>query len=203
LIDNSHCQKNHWATKAVLGPGTGLGVSGLIYKNKTWCALQGEGGNVALPITSDFQFEVYKILKKDFPDYVYAETVFSGQGLVRLANAMKNIYGWDFSVQSPAELTEKILNEDNYYAKLVMHEFIHWFSIMAGDLALTVGSTGGVYIGGGIFPRLCDVMHLWNWSYGFQNKGRYKKYLQNIPLYLIKDSVNAPLQGALALVRDI
>jgi len=151
--------------KAIIGPGTGLGVSGLVPCGNHWQPLQGEGGHVSLGVRTAREFAVYEFLMKRFR-HVSAERFLSGPGLVNIATAITEIDGAEPRDYSPADVTrwgmanfEARNNPSDYVPPAHYHLceeslniFCQLLGSCAGNLVLTLGAEGGVYIGGGIVP---------------------------------------------------
>ena len=159
--------------KAIIGPGTGLGVSGLVPCGDHWTALQGEGGHVSLGVRTSREFAVYEYLSKQFR-HVSAERFLSGPGLVNIVTALRDIDGLAPYEYSPADVTQwgmaafaaRTASSSESAAQLALPEragceealqiFCQLLGSCAGNLVLTLGAEGGVYIGGGIAPKLGD-----------------------------------------------
>jgi glucokinase len=184
-------------TKALLGAGTGLGVSGLlpVPGSNRWVPLMGEGGHVTLAAQSRLEFEVIESLSERH-GHVSAERVLCGNGLVDVYQTLRSFQG-----QSPLEglVPSRILELEargDELADQTLSLFVAWMGSVAGDLALTLGALGGVYIGGGIAPRLRHRFEGAEFQKRFESKGRYRAYLQSIPIWLIDAPFSPALQGA-------
>lgn len=182
----------------VLGPGTGLGVSGLIPVKDGWVALSGEGGHVTLAATDDREATVISLIRQQ-TGHVSAERLVSGGGLSNLHLALASLSGVPGERLSPEEVSARASAGDEV-ARDALHHFFSFLGITAGNLALTLGALGGVYIAGGITPRLRDVFLTSDFRHKFESKGRYTEYLQAIPTYLVVDEVPAFL--GLAAILD-
>jgi glucokinase len=179
---------------ALIGPGTGLGVSGLvahiIKSQEIWLPLQGEGGHATLPACTKRESAVLEILRNQFT-HVSAERVISGPGLVNLYNALCSVDGVVARNLLPSDVTEHALVKSDAQCVESLQLFCAFLGTMAGNLALTLGAFGGVYIGGGIVPRLGDYFLHSAFRARFEDKGRYKDYLAPIPTYVIKSATPA------------
>jgi len=188
---------------AVIGPGTGLGVSGLIPCGSHWNALQGEGGHVSLGVRTEREIAVYEILMQRFR-HVSAERFLSGPGLVNVVAALREIDGLEPLELSPAEVTRLGLAESNEpnkeHCEEAMHMFCELLGSCAGNLVLTLGAEGGVYIGGGIVPRLGEFFVKSNFRREFEAKGRMQGYLENVPSFVINSQYPALVGAAQLLV---
>lgn len=191
-------QSNPTAAIALIGPGTGLGVSGLLPTGKLnqWVPIAGEGGHVSLSASNEREFAVIAILQKRY-GHVSAERVVSGAGLVDLYHALCDLKdGQGRDITTPAEVIERALLHPTSTAHEALDMFCGFLGSVAGDLALTLGARGGVYIGGGIVPRLGARFDDSPFRQRFEAKGRYKTYLQEIPTWVIQSSVSPALLGA-------
>lgn len=184
---------------ALIGPGTGLGVSGLVPNRVgtqvSWIPLQGEGGHATLAASTEREADVCEYLRKRF-EHVSAERVISGPGLVTLYAALCAIDGVTPSELQPSAVTEQALLRSDRYCEEALAMFCALLGTMAGNLALTLGAFGGVFVGGGIVPRLGDYFVRSEFRSRLEGKGRYRAYLSSIPAYVIQS--NAPAFYGLA-----
>ena len=180
--------------KAVIGPGTGLGVASLMRSSSRWHALAGEGGHVSYAVQNDREFALLKVLQTRFNGYVSAERVASGPGLVNIYEGLAKVDGVTVSPLTPAEITERAHSGDRRCLE-VMEIFLRALASTAGNVALTVGARGGVYIGGGIVPRLGSLFDADAFRHNFEHKGRFASYLKSIPVWMI-DSPHPAFVGA-------
>jgi len=169
---------------AVLGPGTGLGVSGLIPAGNAWIPLEGEGGHVTWSPGSERETAVLNSLHKDY-EHVSAERVLSGMGLVNLYTALSALNDKPARSFEPADITAHALNKTDDTCIEALQMFCSILGSTAGNLVLTLGAKGGVYIAGGIVPRLGDYFLQSPFRQSFENKGRYKTYLAAVPAYVM------------------
>jgi glucokinase len=183
------------ATIALLGPGTGLGVSGLVPDAVgRFTALSGEGGHATLAATDDVEAALIGILRRQF-QHVSAERVLSGSGLVNLYQAICTMEGRPVRHLDPSDVTDAaVAGSDAQCVQAVQH-FTRFLGNVAGNLALTLGSLGGVYIGGGIVPRLGAAFDDALFRQSFESKGRYRSLLSTVPVSVITASTPA-LTGA-------
>lgn len=192
--------QNH--AKAIIGPGTGLGVSGLIPCAGHWTALQGEGGHVSLGVRTPREFAVYAQLTKKFR-HVSAERFLSGPGLVNIVNALREIDGMPPHEYLPADVTDWGLASEPLPEHAACVEalgiFCELLGSCAGNLVLTLGAEGGVYIGGGVVPRLGDFFLHSGFREQFEAKGRMQNYLEKVPSFVIRSPYPA-LVGAAQLI---
>ena len=175
---------------AVLGPGTGLGVSGLIPANGSLVALAGEGGHASMPAADDRESEVLLRLRRRF-GHVSAERVLSGQGLVNLYAALADIEGVQVEPYTPAQITDPVIGEREPLCRAALAMFCAMLGTVAGNLALTLGARGGVYIAGGIVPRLGARFAESAFRERFERMGRFRDYLAAIPTWVMTAAVPA------------
>jgi glucokinase len=171
------------AALAVIGPGTGLGVSGLIPHDHGWAALEAEGGHVTLAAASQEEDALIDWLRKRY-GHASAERVLSGPGLVDL---YRYVSSDDEAALAPEEVTELAVERADRHALRAFALFFALLGSVAGNLALTLGARGGVYLAGGILPRVQLLLATSLFRERFLAKGRFRSYLDAIPTYLITD----------------
>jgi glucokinase len=169
---------------AILGPGTGLGVSGLIPSRDAWIPVTGEGGHVTMSPVDAREEAVIARLRQRF-HHVSAERVLSGMGLANLYETLYALDGEDAPPREPKEVSEAARSGADPHASEALAMFAAMLGTVAGNLALTLGALGGVYVGGGIVPSLGDLFDDALFRERFEAKGRFKRYLQSIPTYVI------------------
>lgn len=188
--------------KAIIGPGTGLGVSGLIPCGNHWTALQGEGGHVSMGVRTEREFAVHEWLATHFR-HVSAERFVSGPGLQNIVNALREIDGLPERSYSPAEITRWGMLDDGDKEHATCTEALSLFCAFlgscAGNLVLTLGAEGGVYVGGGIVPKLGAFFERSDFRQAFEAKGRMQGYMQKVPSFVIHSPYPA-LVGAAQLL---
>ncbi len=203
------------ATLAVIGPGTGLGVAGVVQTASGWQALPGEGGHATLAPTDDFESAVLVEVRRHF-DHVSAERLLSGIGLPVLHAAVAHVLG---SPWAPRESLGGSLGESlgaslsapdivqaaqagDPLSERTVQTFCALLGSFAGNVALTLGARQGVYIGGGIVPRLGPLFARSNFREKFEAKGRFRAYLEQVPTVLITDTLAALTGSAFALEQS-
>jgi glucokinase len=182
----------------VLGPGSGLGVSGLIPAGKGWIALAGEGGHATMAPATDRESAVLERMRRHF-DHVSAERVLSGPGLVNLYNTLAALDGVPSRGYTPAQITDPAIGAADPLCAEAASLFCAMLGTMAGNLALTLGARGGIYIGGGIVPRLGQRFAQSPFRARFEAKGRFSEYLAAIPTYVVNHPLPAFLGCAAVL----
>lgn len=186
------------ATMAVLGPGSGLGVSAAAPHGNSWTAIAGEGGHVTLPALADTE----SLVVADHCDangHCSAERLLSGPGLVKIYSTLSRRAGRNPEPVSAADITNKAALGEAI-ATATYDVFFSLLGTVAGNLALTVGARGGVYIAGGIVPRVVAALERSDFRERFIGKGRYRNYLDSIPTSVITTERPAFL-GLLSVLR--
>jgi glucokinase len=170
--------------KAVLGPGTGLGVACLANSSADPVVVTSEGGHATLAGTCDREDRIIQYLREKF-GHASAERAISGSGLENLYQAIAAIDGLTVGTQSAAEITNEALAGNCKIAHEALRTFCAFLGSFAGSLALTFGAKGGVYIAGGISPRILKFLRESEFRSRFEAKGRFRSYLEAIPSYVI------------------
>jgi glucokinase len=186
-----------WAI-GLIGPGTGLGVSGLTPDGRGgWLPLQGEGGHATLGGTTPRERAVLEFLARRH-GHVSAERAVCGQGLVDIHRALADIDlpGADPANRSAAEITAAALEGNDPRAAEALDLFCAFLGIAAGNLALLLGAKGGVYVGGGIVPRLGPRFDASPFRARFEAKGRLSPFVADIPVYVIDTPASPAFLGA-------
>lgn len=189
------------APKAVLGPGTGLGVSGLVRDARGgYAPVEGEGGHVDLAAANARERDILAWLQERH-GHVSAERVLSGPGLRALYAALAALDG-DEGVDIPAseEIARLAQRAGSPLAVEAVALFTAWLGAVAGDLALTLGARGGLYVAGGIVREWGTRFDAAAFRARFEAKGRFRSYLEEIPAWAITDPYPA-FKGLLALTR--
>jgi glucokinase len=186
----------------LIGPGTGLGVSGLLPSGNGdgrggWVPLQGEGGHVTLAACTPREHAVLQWIAA-LHGHASAERAVSGQGLVDVHRALCAIDGAGAppAALDAAGITAAALSAGDARSLEAVELLCAFLGTAAGNLALTLGARGGVYIGGGIVPRLGDAFARSPFRERFEAKGRFAAYLAPIPVFVIHASQSPALRGA-------
>lgn len=187
---------------AVLGPGSGLGASGLIPCGAGWVALTAEGGHRTMAPTSERENAVLALMRRHF-DHVSAERVLSGPGLVNLYNSLAELDGVPAAPYTAAQITDPETAAADPLCGEATAMFCAMLGTVAGDQALTLGAQGGVYIAGGIVPRLGQRFVESGFRQRFEAKGRLQPYLAAIPCYVVTHKLPAFLGCAAALASAL
>ncbi|HUH85198.1 MAG TPA: glucokinase [Stellaceae bacterium] len=185
---------------AVLGPGSGLGMGAVVPTPTGWMALPGEGGHQTMPAADAREAAVLDQLRRRF-DHVSAERVLSGQGLVNLYQTLAGLDGALAAPLTPAQITDRVIGESDRHARDAVAMFCAMLGTIAGSLALTLGARGGVYIAGGIVPRLGPTFVASDFRARFEAMGRFRTYLAAIPTYVVTHPTPA-FPGLVALLEQ-
>jgi len=176
----------------IIGPGTGLGVSALIPDGRKWMMVAGEGGHVTLASGSKEEDAIIEVLRKRW-SHVSAERVLSGAGLVNLYEALSTINGSPARALMPSEVTRHAMDGTDPQCVGAFSHFCAFLGSAAGDLALTFGASGGIYIAGGILLRFKEALVSSPFRERFERKGRFAGMLAKIPTCLILEESPALL----------
>ncbi|TAG02369.1 MAG: glucokinase [Betaproteobacteria bacterium] len=182
--------------KLAIGPGTGLGVASIVCVNGAWHVVPGEGGHVTLSAADDREAAILSIVRREFP-HVSAERLLSGTGLPTLHRAVCAVDGLH-SVASSAEDITDAVHRGELGALATLKTFAAMLGSVAGNAALTLGATGGVYLAGGLLQHWRDVFPVHDFVTQFRSKGRFTSYLTNIAIHRI----DAPEPGLIGLARS-
>ncbi|MBT3440194.1 MAG: glucokinase [Gammaproteobacteria bacterium] len=172
--------------RLVIGPGTGLGVCGLIMSRSGWLPIAGEGGHSDFAPNTSIEYEILTLLAKKF-GHVAVERILSGPGIMNLYEALCQINGKDRIYTTPSEITAAAVNAGaDPIADETIQMFCKIFGSVAGSMALTVGALGGVYITSDLVRNFLDLFIESDFQKSFESKGRLQSVLEDIPVYLSK-----------------
>ena len=169
---------------AVIGPGTGLGVAGLLPVQGTWYPIPSEGGHVSFAPHDDRDAAVLARLRARF-GHVSNERVLSGPGLINLATTLAELDGEELALDDPREVSRRAQTGESRHCREALERFSSLLGAAAGDLGLLYCALGGVYIGGGLCKRLGSLLDVERLRKSFVAKGRLSYYLELIPIYLV------------------
>lgn len=170
---------------AVIGPGTGLGVSALVpLPGGGWVALDTEGGDAAMAAANEREAAILEQVRQEF-GHVAIERVVSGPGLVVLYRAVAHRTGQAPQVVTPADITRRALAGDCPLCREALDLFFAFLGTAAAGIALTLGARGGVVLAGGILPRLADAFAASGFRARFEDHGSNRPYLAAIPTRLV------------------
>lgn len=187
------------STKAVLGPGTGLGLATLVHTGRGWQAVAGEGGHVTLA-AADAREAAIIAVAREAHSHVSAERLLSGSGLPLLYRCVcaADQLACDASLITPKAVVAAAVAGD-LACRATIETFLRMLATVAANLALTVGASGGVYLAGGVLAGLGPLLDPSEFSRRFCAKGRFSAYLADVPVYVILASTPALIGAARAL----
>jgi glucokinase len=188
------------APLAVLGPGSGLGVAALLPDEPYPRPLISEGGHVTMPATDRLEADLFALLWEDF-GHVSAERLLSGPGLSNIHSGLARLQGAPAEVLDPAAVTQRGLESGDSLCRQALELFCLLLGTFAGNVALSYGARGGVYLGGGILPRFPEFLAGSGFRARFEDKGRFRSYLEGIPTWLITRP-NAAFLGLAASAKQ-
>src|SRR5690606_37428886 len=168
----------------VLGPGTGLGVAGLIRVGGAWVPLATEGGHATMSPFDDRESEILAVLRREF-GHVSAERLLSGQGLSNIHSALGKLEGQASEPVEPEAITAGALEGTDARMVEAVEIFCLMLGTVASNVALTLGARVGIYIAGGIVPQLGRMFETSGFRQRFEDKGRFRGYLAAIPTFVI------------------
>ena len=188
----------------VIGPGTGLGVAGLIPIRENpgvWQTVCGEGGHVTMSASTAYQTELLRVASRSHA-HVSAEDLISGIGLPALRRAVAEVESMRIDVELDAEQIGTLgAARQDRLCEHTMEAFCCLLGGVAGNLALTLGATGGVFIAGGIVPKLGEFFMQSGFRSHFEAKGRYVEYLSAIATPVIT-AQNPGLKGLVSIIKQ-
>lgn len=169
---------------ALIGPGTGLGVSGLVETSDGYLPIAGEGGHVTYSGIGHRERVITEHLRERY-GHVSAERLLSGNGIENIYQAISQVDGVPATLNSASEITEAAIAESDLVA---IETLQHYFSILGtvtGNVALTFGAFAGVYLAGGILPKIESALLASDFYVRFLAHGRFNTYLSQMPIYLV------------------
>jgi glucokinase len=169
---------------AVLGPGTGLGVACLVQQPDQAVVIQSEGGHATLAGTCDREDQIIQQLRERF-GHASAERALSGPGLKNIYQAIGALDKVATPLPDATQITSSALRSECTIAVEALNIFCGFLGSFAANVALTFGARGGVYIAGGISPRIVDFLHRSQFRARFEAKGRFREYLRAVPVHVI------------------
>jgi glucokinase len=188
------------APVGVLGPGSGLGVCGLVRTANGWLTLPGEGGHATMAPANSRESAVLDRMRARH-DHVSAERVLSGPGLVDLYTTLAEVDGVPAVSYTAPQITSPGACEADRYCAEAVDMFCAMLGTIAGNLALTLGARGGIYVAGGIVPKLGARFPASAFRERFESKGRLRPYLAKIPTYVVTHPFPAFLGLSTLLTR--
>ncbi|MBD1389565.1 glucokinase [Neiella sp. HB171785] len=187
--------------KAVLGPGTGLGVAHLVSVEGHWHSLPGEGGHVDFAPIDEVDNYIWKYLNKRYPHVSY-EQLLSGLGLIQIYEALCEMRGVTIVERTPADISTLGVAGECELCQAAVEQFCKVLGSHAGNLALNLGAFGGVYVAGGIVPRFTGFVENSEFRARFEAKGRFTDYVRRVPTFLITEEQPGLLGAAAYLMQE-
>ena len=184
----------------VLGPGTGLGVAGLVHAGRVWVPVPGEGGHVDLGPRTKREVAIWDHLEK-IGGRVSAEQVLSGRGIINLYGAIEKAIGREGKLQNetcePAAISAAAMDGSDEVSVQTLKIFCRVLGRVAGDLALTFLARGGVHIGGGIAGKIAPFLVQSEFRASFEDKAPHTDILRGIGTAIVMHPLPA-LRGLAA-----
>jgi glucokinase len=186
--------------KVVLGPGTGLGVGALVEAGGLLLPVPGEGGHVALGPAEADEFPLWANIEPEH-GRISAEALLCGRGLVRLYRAVARTEGAEPAHLRPPDITGAALGGADRIAIRTVSLYCRLLGRLAGDMALVFMARGGVYVGGGIAPRILPFLQEGEFRRAFEAKAPHQAVMATIPTWAITRD-NPAMPGLAAFARD-
>lgn len=187
--------------KVLLGAGTGLGTAFLIPVGGRFSPVASEAGHTDWKAETGQEKFIQRFLAKRF-GHVSAERVLSGPGLECLYLALAAYENKSVNPLSASDIAKLALLDQSTLARAAVMQFFSSFGSMAGDLALTLNALGGVYIAGGIVPKLLPLIHASDFRSRFEDKGRFREFNSKIPCFVV-NSAHPGLIGAALYLKQL
>ena len=171
-------------TKVALGPGTGLGVAGLVHSDDLWIPIASEGGHISLGPESESDLWFWPHIAR-LEGRVTGETLLSGPGLVTLHRAVAKAHGVEPLFADPSAIPDAARAGDSI-AQETMAIFCRLLGRFAGDIAVTFLPRGGVYLAGGIPMKILDLLEASEFRAAFEAKAPHREIVSEVPTYVIR-----------------
>jgi glucokinase, proteobacterial type len=194
------------ANRALISAGTGLGEAFMIWDGRDYVPYPSEGGHSDFAPRNEDEIDLLRFLKQKYNGRISFERIVSGQGLTNIFEFLRDVRG----LEEPAWLAQRMTSEDpnavitelalaakSEICEKTLDMFVSAYGAEAGNLALKILSLGGLYVGGGIAPRILEKLKDGTFMKGFTDKGRLSQLLVNTPVRVILESKTA-LMGAAA-----
>lgn len=172
------------ATRVAVGPGTGLGVAGLLNVQNMWVPVPGEGGHVDIGPRTPRDIQIFPYLEP-IGGRISAEQVLSGRGLTYIYHAIAKADGKQALLSSAAEISAAALEGNDSLASEALNLFVTYLGRLAGDLAMIFMSHGGVFLTGGIVPKILPALETGVFRMAFEDKAPHEGLLGTIPVYVV------------------
>jgi glucokinase len=191
-------------TIGVIAVGTGLGEGALIWDGRQYVAMASEGGHSDFAPRNDLEIEILRFLKRELARVSY-ERVLSGPGLRNLYRFFRSTAGypepqWLFDAMKDgdpsAAISDAAIQEKDDACVRSLDTFVSLYGAEAGNIALKFLATGGVFVGGGIAPKILSKLSEGSFLKAFMDKGRYSPLLSGIPVAVVLNDKTALLGAA-------
>ena len=190
---------NQHGTKLVVGPGTGLGAAALVSARDSWVPLPGEGGHINFGPVTDLDFDIWRVMEPT-NGRITAETFLSGPGIMRLYKALSVLGQKQPSFSRAADVTRAALDNSDTIARETLDLFCSYLGRFAGDMAMFTMAKGGVYLAGGIAPRIAPLLKTSTFRAAFDAKAPHDDLLGKIPTSIVTHP-NPALHGLATYAR--
>ena len=187
------------ASRVVVGPGTGLGVAGLVHARHTWFPVPGEGGHMDIGPRTERDFELFPHYER-LDGRVSGEQLLCGRGLMNIYRAVCKADGVETRAASPAEVTTAGLDGMDKAAVETLSLFSTYLGRVAGDLALVFMARGGVYLAGGIAQKILPALRRPEFRAAFEDKAPHQEIMRLMPSFVVTHPL-AALSGLAAFAR--
>ncbi|MDF1634263.1 glucokinase [Mycoplana sp. MJR14] len=191
--------ENFTASRAVLGPGTGLGVAGLVHAMHTWIPVPGEGGHIDIGPRSERDYQIWPFLEP-IEGRMSAEQVICGRGIMNIYRAICAAERRDATLDTPAAVTGAALSKSDPDAIETVSLFSTYLGRVAGDIAMIFMAKGGVYLSGGISQKILPALRGPEFRAGFEDKAPHTEMLREMPTFVVTHPM-AALAGLAAFAR--
>ena len=172
------------AARVVLGPGTGLGVAGLVQHGGIWIPVPGEGGHMDLGPRSPRDFEIFPHIER-IEGRISGEQMLCGRGLVNCYRAVAAANGVAPVFDRPSQVTAAGLERSDKEAAEALDLFVTCLGRTAGDLALVFMAKGGVYLTGGIAQKIVPALASGNFRSAFDDKAPHSRWMAKVPVFVM------------------
>ncbi|OCW55919.1 glucokinase [Hoeflea olei] len=187
------------ASRVVVGPGTGLGVAGLVHARHTWFPVPGEGGHIDIGPRTQRDYELFP-LYEPIEGRISAEQLLCGRGLMNIYHAIAEANGTEPVATTPSEVTSHGLDRSDPAAVEAIELFVTYLGRVAGDLAMVFMARGGVFLAGGIAQKIIPALNEPRFRAAFEDKAPHSAILRTIPTFVITHPL-AALSGLAAYAR--
>ncbi len=187
------------ASRVVLGPGTGLGVAGLLHAQHTWFPVPGEGGHVDMGPRSERDYQIWPYIER-LDGRVSGEQLLCGRGIMHIYNAVCAADRKEATLETPADVTSAALAGKDLQAVETVSLFATYLGRLAGDMALLFMARGGVFLAGGISVKILPALKRPEFRIAFEDKAPHSALLATIPTFVVTHPM-AALAGLAAFAR--